>query len=523
MVKNKIIKKYNKVLGIEISESNLIAAEIQFVKNNIHITNAFRLDIPVFQDLNQTVNFIRQTLRALNIRTKDCAVGLSMQYFKLFPVPIPKTIPQDEIDSIILQEGNVDPNNDYVTWLPLTNTQRQEPDGVVRFDVLGISLQKSLVEVVKIVSKKAGLNLISLTPSFFGLGSFLNPQVSNNLISTLWISQIRSEFIVWSGQEPIYEHLFLTHQLNDHVFQSVNHIQTQLAGAQLASILTCGPFVKEANLTQLPYNIQAFLLPQGFIDNKNILGQISLTEIIVSLGIALGASNNIPYVVPNLLYPIKLIAKGFQDIFKDISKAQVPKDRTARMPISFGGKTLPPQLLKFLLASIVILIVSMLSNFLIQSQLIPGIQTTLSAYESRILLAQTHLTKVLNFEKTNKVLNVKIDFFSELIDKRKPWSKILREIADMTPKELWIDRLEVRTNNIDVFGRALNIDAIANFSINLNYTAKLLSKAQIIALRKFQEEGIDIIEFQLSVQVKNLAQLAADKNNNTSSKKVTKT
>ena len=71
----------------------------------------------------------------------------------------------------------------------------------------------------------------------------------------------------------------------------------------------------------------------------------------------------------------------------------------------------------------------------------------------------------------------------------------------MTPKSLWIDRLEVRNNTIDIFGRALDVDAVANLSINLNYTAKLIGNAQIIALRKFQEEGIDIVEFQVSARL----------------------
>ena len=75
-------------------------------------------------------------------------------------------------------------------------------------------------------------------------------------------------------------------------------------------------------------------------------------------------------------------------------------------------------------------------------------------------------------------------------------------------KEIRMTETEIKNNNIDIFGRALNVDAVANFSINLNYTAKLLSKAQIIALRKFQEEGIDIIEYQVFVHPNNFQQTA---------------
>ena len=497
-------KKYNKFLGFEISENNLVALEIQVIKNNINITNGFRLNIPIFQDLNKTVTLINQNLKAYNIKTKDCAFGLGMQYFKLFPVPLPTSIPKDEIDSIILQEGNLNVNNDSLAWIPLNNTQRQDPDGITRFDVLGIALPKTLVDIAKVVSQKCGLKLISLTPSFLGLGSFLDTKPAN-LLATLWISQLRSEFVVWSAREPIYEHLFLTHQINEQIFQSVNYIQGQLGGTQIPTIYSSGPFVKETNLSQIPLNIQPFTIPQNISDLGKVLQRTNSTEIIIPLGISLSASNNISYQFPNLLIQAKPKTETFQfqNIFKDATDKKQTNKIGFKVPFAFVIKSLDPHIAKFVYASVATILLSLFLNFFIQDLLTPGVIAKQSVFENKAQFTQAHLTKLLNFEKTFKVLNVKSEYLSELIDKRKPWSKILKEIASMTPKGLWIDRLEIKNNNIDVFGRALDVDSVANFSINLNYTAKLLSKAQIIALRKFEEEGIDIIEFQVSTKVNN--------------------
>lgn len=507
------LKKHNKIIGFDISENNLFAVEIHFVKNTINIVNAFRLDIPIFQDLNQTISLIRQYLKSLRIKTKDVVFGYSMQYFKLFPVPIPKTIPYDEIDSIILQEGNINSNTDLASWMPLNNTQRQDPDGIVRYDVLGISASKTLLEASKLIATKCGLNIVSFTPTFLTLGSFLDPQTSNKLISTVWVSQIRAEFVVWSGQEPIYEHLFLTHQLNDQLFQSVNMIQSQLAGTEISVIYTLGPYKKNINFTQLPFNFQQFSLSPIYVDTSGVFQKISLSDIFGSLAIAVTGSNYLTSRVPNFLYPIKVHVKPFEAIFKQTKTTQAKKE--LKLPINIGGKPLDPLLGKFVFISLCIIILSLITNFFIQTFLLPNVQANQSVFESRITLAQTHLAKVLNFEKTNQVLNLKINFFSNLVDKRKPWSKVLREIGDMTPKGMWIDRLEIRGNNMDIFGRALNVDAIANFSINLNYTAKLLNKAQIIALRKFQEEGFDIVEFQLSVNAREVINSISDKSDKT--------
>ncbi|MBI3590115.1 MAG: PilN domain-containing protein [Candidatus Melainabacteria bacterium] len=508
-------KKLNRVLGIEISENDIVASEILFAKNTINITSGFRLNIPVLQDINKTVTLFKQNLKAFNIKTKECAIGYSMQYFKLLPVTIPASIPQNEIISIVAQEANVDPENEIVTWIPLNNTRRQDLDGITRFDVLGISIKRTLVEIAKLISNNSNLKLISLSPSFLGLGSFFSSTPSNNLTATLWISQIRSELVVWSGQEPIYEHLFLTHQLSDQVFQSMTYIQAQLAGAQISKILTAGTFVKETNLSQIPYNIQPFSLPQNIIDSGRVLQGNSLSEIITSLGMGLAASNNFPYSIPNLLLASKpkteSKTQGIKDLFKDISKAQTNKVKEMKLPFTFIN-SLDPLFSKFILASALVILFSIFINLFIQNFLAPNVQAKESISESRINLVQNHLTKLLNFEKTNKVLNLKSEYFSGLIDERKPWSKILREIGDMAPKELWIDRLEARNDTINIFGRALNVDAVANFSINLNYTAKLLDKAQIIALKKSQEDGVDIIEFQVSTNINVQKQLALNKN-----------
>ena len=125
---NKTPKTLNKILSFEISESNIVVVEVQFVKNKINLTNGFKINIPVFQDINKTISIISQFLKTSNIKTKECAISFSMQYFKLHPVPIPLTIPQNEIGQIIIQEGNINPNNEVATWIPLKNTEREEAD-----------------------------------------------------------------------------------------------------------------------------------------------------------------------------------------------------------------------------------------------------------------------------------------------------------------------------------------------------------------------------------------------------------
>lgn len=500
------LKKLNKIVGLEVSESCIVAVEMQFTKNSIFITNGFTLEIPVFEDLNKTAEYLKQNFKVSGIKTRNVAIGLSLTYCKLFPVPIPTTIPENEIGMIVAQEGNVDVQNEACAWAPLQSTYRQEADGVSKLDFLGISTQKGIIDSLEFIAKRCSLKINVLSPAFYGLRFFLAGLNQNTLLATLWVSQIKSELVVWSGSDPIYEHLFLTLQLKDQVFQSVNLIQTQIPGTQVSTILTCGPNIDNVNLSQMPYNISKFVFDQTIVDKGNVLQRQTVSEIISAVGLAIQASGQFPVQLPNLLESRG--GRGFS--LKDLS-FNIP---SFNIPIKIKGETLDPLLSKFIIASVIVFLISLLSNVFIQTLLMPGVSSDKGVFASKVKQAEIKLKQVSNNQNVHKVLSLKTEFLSGVIEYRMPWSDILREIADMIPKNLWIDRLDIRNKDINIFGRALNVDSVANFSINLNYTAKLLTKAQIIALRKFQEDDIDFIEFQVSARAKN----PAEKNEPTNAK-----
>lgn len=483
--KNKSIKRLAKVLALDISDDGIVAIEIQFVKNVVSITGGFRIDLPVFSDFNKSIEIVKQNLKLAKIKTKDLVIGYSMQYFKLFPMPIPTTIPDSEIPLIISQESGVDTSLDSFTYLPLKNTKRQDTDGVTRYDILGMTIPKNYIESASTLAKKCGLNLECVTASFLGLTSFLDPK-PNSLIPTLGISKSYSDFVVWSGHEPIYENLMLTEDVVNQTIQTMNFIQGQIPGSQLSFVYSYGSAVYDVDLTQIPYNLKAFSLTQDITDPSKLLQKLTLSGVISALGLALCGSNNLLTTLPNLLHPIV----DSENIFASKSKGP------AR---SSAGKD--PVLSRFMALATIIFLFSIFTTILVKMILLPGAESELSVVQNRLNSAQTNLARVSSYEKANKVFNMKIEYLSELIDKRIPWSEVVTEIAKVTPKHLWIDRLEIHNKKIDIFGRALDVDSVANFSINLNYTTKLLKNAQIISLKKYEEDNIDYVEFQLSLSI----------------------
>ena len=77
-------KKYNKMIGIEISESDIFGVELFNEKGTPFLSNAFSLHISAFENVGKTIEYINQSIKSSHIKSKDVVVGLSMQYFKLF-------------------------------------------------------------------------------------------------------------------------------------------------------------------------------------------------------------------------------------------------------------------------------------------------------------------------------------------------------------------------------------------------------------------------------------------------------
>lgn len=473
-------KILNRVLALDISEESILAVEIQTAKGLIGIQNGFKINIPVFNDLNKTISELKSQIKLSKIKTRDLVVGFSMQYFKLFPVPIPVNIPADEIKLIVSQEGNISAQKEACSFFPLKNTQRQEADGISRYDVLGISCQKTLLETANLISDRVGFNLHFVTPSFLGLSSFLSGQRPNVLNATLWISQVKSELVIWSGQEPIYESLILTHQLTDQLVQTLNFIESQIPGTKINDVYTCGPSVFDTKLSEIPLNFKSFSLSQDIIDEGNVLKKLTQLDLISPVGLATVASGYSSLPVPN---------------FINIDKPQTTAGFSKTSKISSSSK--PTPLSGYINFAILLAICSIVSTLFINFFLLPGINQDISLINRKLNTTNKELEKVIRIKNENKIYDVKINFLSDLIDKRIPWSKVLKDIAEVTPKDLWIDRIDIRGKQLDIFGRSLKIDSVANFSINLNHATTFLKNSQIINIRKYDEDGVNYLEFQI--------------------------
>jgi len=99
--------------------------------------------------------------------------------------------------------------------------------------------------------------------------------------------------------------------------------------------------------------------------------------------------------------------------------------------------------------------------------------------DEKIRIAQAEVTRlesvlaeVRDFEDKKERLQKKVDLINQLkVNQRGP-VRLMDEVSKALPDLLWLDRMENRGNSIQLSGKALNPNAVANFLENLKRQAQ---------------------------------------------------
>lgn len=87
--------------------------------------------------------------------------------------------------------------------------------------------------------------------------------------------------------------------------------------------------------------------------------------------------------------------------------------------------------------------------------------------QAEVTRLESVLAEVRDFEEKKERLQKKVDLINQLkINQRGP-VRLMDEISKALPDLLWLERMEFKGNSINVTGKALNPNAVANFLENL--------------------------------------------------------
>jgi type IV pilus assembly protein PilN len=111
--------------------------------------------------------------------------------------------------------------------------------------------------------------------------------------------------------------------------------------------------------------------------------------------------------------------------------------------------------------------------------LVVGVQwwvetSRLNDQEEKNRLAQQEVTRleavlreVADFEDKKAKLQKKVDLINSLKASQRGPVRLMDEVSNALPDLLWLDRMELKGNQISIDGKALNPPAVANFFTNL--------------------------------------------------------
>lgn len=112
-------------------------------------------------------------------------------------------------------------------------------------------------------------------------------------------------------------------------------------------------------------------------------------------------------------------------------------------------------------------------------------KTEVAAAREEVRKLQSVLEEVEEFKAKKAELERKIQVINDLRDNQRGPVQVMDAISRALPELLWLDRMTMGPNQIDIRGRAFNFNAIANFAENLDQVAEFKEPS----LRDSQDRG----------------------------------
>ena len=455
----------------------------------------------------------------------NLAVPAQAVVIRLMPVPV--GMPPEELADVVTQEATnhvpfpiTEANLD---WCQMNATERTDPDGVRRVDVIMAAIQHSIVEsywrmcdeagvklgrvevsslsvvrglalagylgssghlslVVNIRQDATDINIVRSAMPLFGRSIILGVEALTEAIARgLDISfdqamEILPEVPVFN-MIPADERMGQAGQvartvfsdIGDEITRSVEFYKSQVGDVKIDQVILTGPGC------MLP-NVDEYFTSK--LKVKSILGDpmrdMIMDERVVSprmrpiLGALIGSSIETTW-NPSITVDLDLNKEGRIPLAVDLNRTQAISDELMPEPKKFS----PLQLI-----SAACLIVPLLAWLYLANIDIPGCIKEKEVLGVNIIDGNRKLSDLKRLRQENEVLERRKKILDELIGGSKHWSNYLEAVRDNTPAGLQISQLSLNDDELKVEGAAVNFSTVSNLSLNLG-TSNLLKDSNI--------------------------------------------
>ncbi len=551
-------KKKGPTLGLDINSDSVSLIELDKTRNGIELVKFATMPTPantvregLIADPQAIGSVILELMSQAGVPPGGASPEINMtvpaQSAVIRLMPVPTGMPPDELAEVVTQEATnhvpfpiADANLD---WSLMPATERTDPDGVRRVDVILAAIQRTIIDTCWKTADSAGVQLgkveVSSLSSLRGLALAGYMGSSGHISMVVNIRQDATDINIVRSAMPLFGRsviigietlteaiarsleidfeealgmlpripLFGTPPQNelegqaaqvartifsditDELERSLDFYQSQVGEVKIDQILLTGPGCMVPNLEQYIESRMGHRTVLGDVMRDMIFDRSLLVDRMRPILASLIGSSLEPSWNPNFTVDLDLNKEGRLPIlFDDRTTMKIEETEPLTewfKPTLVGG-----------IAVLAITAIAALVLSLVWNPIKTGQKTEL---ETKITTANTELKEVTELKESNKLLTTRRKVLNFLVKKSRRWSKYMDMIQTNKPDGVQVDHVIFEPDHFVVEGFALDFTSISRLSLNLS-ASPLVENAQIDYAKR-HEKSPGLVSFSVTAKL----------------------
>ncbi len=530
-------KKKGAMLGLDINSDSTTLIQLDKTKTGIEVQRFACQPTPpnciregLITDPVSMGQLVDDLLKEAQIPTNQAPiinVSVPAQAVVIRLMPVPVGMPPEELADVVTQEAtNHVPfpiSEANLDWCQMNATERTDPDGVRRVDVILSAIQHSIVEsywrmadvagvklgrvevsslsvvrglalagylgssghlslVVNIRQDATDINIVRSAMPLFGRSIILGVEALTEAIArSLDLSfdqamEILPDVPVFNitptdarlGQAGQVARTIFS-DIGDELNKSVEFYRSQVGDVKIDQVILTGPGCMMPNIDEYFTSKLRIKTILGDPMRDMLVDESRVSPRMRPILAALIGSSIEPTWNPSITVDLDLNKEGRLPLALDLTRTQNILDEPPPTPGWFKPT---------LVYSFSVLFLSLGAWMYFAKFDVPNAQKEIEVTSALITDGNSKLADLKRLRQDNEVLERRKQVLDRLVGGGKHWSGYLEAVRDNTPKGLQINQLSLNDSELKLEGAALNFSTVSNLSINLG-SSNLLSDANI--------------------------------------------
>jgi len=562
-------KKKSPILGVDINSNTISLLDLDQARQGAEMLHYASQPTPpntvregLLADPETIGSVLRSTIEQSGLTPAQgqptIRVSVPGQSVVVRLIPVPIGMPPDELADVVAQEAiNHVPfpvSEANLDWSIMPATERTDPDGVSRVDVILVAMQKSIVDTYWRMCDAAGVklgridttslstirglvfaNYLPADNDLYMLVNIRQDATDINLVrnamplfsrSVLLGMETLGEAIARSLEVPLSESFHMLSQvqltgsapldarlgqaaqiartvfgdITDEVGRSLEFYRSQVGEVQIKQMLLCGPGAVIPQIEQFIAN--RLNVPAEIV---NPLRQVSRDQTLVPDSLGAGLTLALGNVVDSSWSPITTVNVDLNKEGPSVAALEGMEMRPTVQVYSEQTKWFLP-----VLAGGVACLIMVAGLWAYWSQYdVPKKKAEIAMITSEIEQEKKQLQNTSKIKESNAALLSKKSLLDGIVKNGPAFAPILQNISNNTPQGVQLSKVLILNNRLLIEGHAVDFKNVSHLAINLGGSPFLTDASFSWAKRQGTSGGDPrVIDFQVVAQVVGAANAA---------------